>query len=118
MGVREWSGLLGADFLETIFSMASEALPSRDVTNDGPPPVVGLGRVIPNSQMIFWSCLVGFVGGLMAIVYYFLLKGAIWLVWTKLAHHDWLNLPTMPGFYPWVLGITTVGGFGVGLVLK
>ncbi|HUO10694.1 MAG TPA: chloride channel protein [Phycisphaerae bacterium] len=68
--------------------------------------------------MIFWSCLVGFVGGLLAIVYYFLLNGAIHLVWTKLAGLDWLNMPLTSGFYPRVLIITTVGGFFVGLVLK
>ncbi len=95
-----------------------DALPERNSTNDGPPSSLGIGRVIPNGQMLFWSCLVGGVGGLLAIAYYYLLQGALALVWRIGAGHAWLAVPTTPGFYPWILVVTTLGGLGVGLVLK
>ncbi len=93
-------------------------LPERNFANDGPPSSLGMGRVIPNGQMLFWSCLVGAVGGLLAIVYYYLLQGSLGLVWKMAAGHSWLSLPTGPGFYPWIMVVTTLGGLGVGLVLK
>ncbi len=97
--------------------MSSEVLPISGVNGNGASVTLG-GRVIPNAQLIFWSCLVGFMGGLLAIGYYFALNGALALVWKVGARQDWMTLPLTPGFYPWVLVITTAGGFGVGLVLK
>src|SRR5665213_3292886 len=95
-----------------------DILPERNSTNDNPPNSLGVGRVIPNGQMLFWSCLVGGVGGVMAIAYYYLLQGSLALVWKMGAGHAWLELPTTPWFYPWILVVTTLGGLGVGLVLK
>lgn len=98
--------------------METAVPPSRDVGNDAPPSARGAGRVIPDSQLLLWSCVVGLVGGLLAIVYYFMLSGAIYLVWTRLIGFDWRNLPLTAGFYPNVLLVTTIGGLCVGLVLK
>src|SRR6185437_14580012 len=99
----------------TIHAMA--ALPERSNSNDGAPRSLGAGRVIPNRQMVFWSCLVGFMGGVLALAYYYLLKGAMWAVWTKLAGMDWLSFPAEPGLHPWILVLTTLGGLLVGLSL-
>jgi H+/Cl- antiporter ClcA len=76
------------------------------------------GRVLPEGKLLLWAAMVGAVGGVLAIGYYYLLKGALFLVWNLAAGHDLMSIPTTPGFYPWILVITTLGGLGVGLVLK
>jgi H+/Cl- antiporter ClcA len=75
-------------------------------------------RVISNRRLIGWAAVVGGVGGLLALVYYFLLKGLMYLVWNRWAGFDWLEIPPTPGFHAPVLVITTVGGLFVGLALK
>jgi H+/Cl- antiporter ClcA len=96
---------------------ATASLPERSNSNDGAPRSLGAGRVIPNRQMVFWSCLVGFMGGVLALGYYYLLKGAMWAVWNKMAGMDWLSFSAEPGLHPWILVVTTLGGLLVGLAL-
>lgn len=76
------------------------------------------GRDATDREMLLWAVVVGVVGGLLALAYYFLLTGLMHFVWSTLGGMEWLKLSPVPGFYPFILLASTSGGFLVGLALK
>lgn len=69
-------------------------------------------------ELIFWAALIGTLGGLLALAYFYLMQGGIYLVWQVLKPLVTSLLPASVA--PWlsVLLVTTLGGLCVGLALK
>jgi len=75
-------------------------------------------RLLTNPRLLLLSAIIGVVGGLVATIYYYLLRGLLIGVWEKLAHTPITSLPIEPTWLPKVLIISTVGGVVVGLLTK
>ncbi|MGB7086862.1 MAG: chloride channel protein [Phormidesmis sp.] len=74
-------------------------------------------RQLTYLQMMLCAALIGIVGGLVATVYYFVLEGMMHGMWHTLPERI---TPYFPSWLPetnYVWIATTIGGFGVGLVL-
>jgi chloride channel protein, CIC family len=83
-----------------------------------PPGKLKKDRLMPYGQMLLWAVIIGLVGGAIATVYYWLLKGGLYLVWNIIQ-------PGLKGIFVFSWGsiltlilITTVGGLLVGLCVK
>lgn len=74
-------------------------------------------RELTYQQTIFCAAIIGIAGGLVATVYYYGLEACLHLVWHTLPE---LVAPYLPIEFPnwsYVLIVTTIGGFCVGLTL-
>lgn len=69
------------------------------------------------SKILLYSSAVGIVGGLVATAYYFVLEHFLELVWDIGKHYFTGNFPDWLEVSNYVLIVTTIGGFGVGLCL-
>ncbi|MBD2103877.1 chloride channel protein [Leptolyngbya sp. FACHB-261] len=72
---------------------------------------------ISYQQMIFWSAIVGLIGGLVATAYYYLLEASNHLVWHTLPEVLAPLLPASFSTWQYLLFATTTGGLLVGLTL-
>jgi H+/Cl- antiporter ClcA len=67
------------------------------------------GRRLPRyRELLLWTCVVGLIGGVVAVVYYEVLEGATSLIWK--------HLPPFLSTHIWI--VTGLGGALVGLSLK
>lgn len=75
------------------------------------------GRELTHLQLMLCAVVIGSVGGLVATVYYLVLEGLMHGVWQTIPE---LLEPYFPDWLPasnYVWMATTIGGFGVGLIL-
>ncbi|HVY46618.1 MAG TPA: chloride channel protein, partial [Minicystis sp.] len=75
-------------------------------------------RVPPFRELMLWTVVVGLIGGLVAVAYYELLEGSMWLVWTGLPKIVQPHLPAAVRTYHWLWIVAGIGGALVGASLK
>ncbi|MBS0206968.1 MAG: chloride channel protein [Planctomycetes bacterium] len=71
-----------------------------------------------SAGLLGWAMVIGLCGGLLAVVYYLLLQGALSLVWERLLGVHPLSLPVEPTWHPGTIVVTTIGGLVVGLLTR
>jgi H+/Cl- antiporter ClcA len=98
--------------------MTPQVPPANDSSPSEQSSAATPGRVTTNARLLLLASIIGLVGGLLALAYYFALTASVTFVWKKLAGLDPLVLPMTPAFHPGVVLITTIGGLCVGLALK
>lgn len=77
------------------------------------------GRRVPRfRELLLWTVVVGVVGGLVAVGYYYLLEGASHLVWKELPDLIERHIPPFIQRHHWLWMVTGVGGALVGVSLK
>jgi len=76
------------------------------------------GRLLPYGQMLLWATIIGLIGGLIATVYYGLLKGGLYLVWDVFQPSLRLLFQSPWSYSMSVVMLTTFGGLLVGMTIK
>ena len=82
------------------------------------PSRVSERRLMPYGQTILWAVLIGLLGGIIAAIYYWILKGGLYVVWDVIqpAIEFAFNV-SWAGAFSIVL-LTTIGGLLVGFLIK
>jgi H+/Cl- antiporter ClcA len=93
------------------------SVPEREEKTDGAQPAQPEGVVFSTARLWIWACIIGFVGGFLALAYYVIMRSALYFVWERGAHLKMADLGYMPALHPMILAVTTAGGFVVGLLL-
>ena len=95
-----------------------EAERSQETAAHAPPPSPAEGHEsLSTRQVLVCSAVIGIAGGLLAVGYYLLLSGSMWLIWDRAGGINPLDLAFLPTWSPFILLVTTLGGAVVGLLL-
>lgn len=78
------------------------------------PPQSTATRTVTNPRLLAFATCIGIAGGLLAVVYYVMLKFLMSGIWTSLAGLDTGEFTIEPAWHLVILIITTAGGFIVG----
>ena len=87
-----------------------------------PTPTTNIGEGLilsgrpTDRRLLSYALLIGIVGGLVATLYSFALRGLLWAVWDRVAGLAPPSLTIVPAWHPVVLLMTTIGGCIVGLL--
>jgi H+/Cl- antiporter ClcA len=93
-------------------ALSGDAMGSIEAVSSSP-------RRVPRfREVLFWTCIVGVVGGLVACGYYWLLEGAQHLVWHTTPDFVERFIPRVVQRHHWLWMVTGLGGALVGVSLK
>jgi H+/Cl- antiporter ClcA len=96
----------------------TQALFDSDRTIDLPlEPSIDANVDLSYDRLIFWSAIIGIVGGIVSLICYYSLTASIFFVWHTLPDLLALTLPVRVQIWQYTWIVTTVGGFLVGLSL-
>lgn len=99
--------------------VAHDALSGDSMQSPEAPQGPAQVRRVPRfRELLLWTFVVGVLGGLVAVAYYWLLQGALDLVWKTAANAIESRLPAGLQRHHWLWAVTTAGGALVGLSLR
>ena len=99
-------------------TVARDALSGRSMESDERERHAAGQRVPAFRELMFWTVVIGLLGGLVAVAYYACLEFGMHLVWDRLPPLVERVLPASIQRHHWLWAITGVGGALVGLSLR